>query len=545
MAEHEMPKKLGRYEVVRELGKGAMGVVYEGKDPTIGRRVAIKTARRDVMEASGLADEMMERFLREGRAAGQLNHPNIITIYDAGEEEGMAWIAMEYLEGGDLRDEIENRRGLEIEQIAGIGADICEALAAAHEQGVIHRDIKPANIMIPDDAPLKVADFGIAHVSDSTLTQDGALIGTPHYMSPEQFMGQKLDGRSDLFSVANILYELLTGEKPFTGESVSTVMHHVLKTDPAPPAELNYTVPVALSQVVMKGLSKRSPDRYADGKAMAIALRESIKPEPDPAVLGLTAADLEGTTVTQPAPAGDATVVMPSTGAPQAADASSTGGAADTLPGKATATAEADATVPGQAPPGTVTQAPPAVTPATPEKSRVPLIAGGVVVLLVLVGGGIFMMGGGETGPDEMKAATNEGDAAPVISKLSVDVFYTTDPFAFSDSDSAMMARTSVAPGAPDPHYATVTKLEEDGSLIRLEGATVIVRNSATNDIIGENKTDDVGQCLIEVRGKPDKVDFEVQGHIGGKELNRTWPITGTEYWLDRPQFFVLKTGES
>jgi len=312
VANVEMPQKLGRYEIVRVLGKGAMGVVYEGRDPNINRRVAIKTARRDIMEASGMADEMMERFLREARAAGVLNHPNIITIYDADEQDGVAYIAMEYIEGGDLLDAIQRRQSYRMDEIAEIGATVCEALAAAHDQGVVHRDVKPANIMMPENGPLKIADFGIARVSDSNLTQEGALIGTPHYMSPEQFMGQTVDGRSDLFSVGIILYEMLTGERPFSGEALSTVMHHVIKSVPAVPTELNFAVPDALGQVVMKALSKRPQDRYQDGRAMAAALRESMKTKPDPAILGFALAAPSEETVTRPAAAADATVLTAS-----------------------------------------------------------------------------------------------------------------------------------------------------------------------------------------------------------------------------------------
>lgn len=281
------PSRLGRYLIVRELGKGAMGVVYEGLDPNIGRRVAIKTARRDVLAASGMMDEMMQRFLREARAAGALNHPNIITIYDADEEDGTAYIAMEFIEGCDLRRLVEQRRRLDLEEILEIGATVCDALDAAHRKGVVHRDIKPANILLPAEGGLKIADFGIAHVADSNLTQEGALIGTPHYMSPEQFMGQKVDGRADLFSVGIILYELLTGEKPFTGEALSTVMHHVIKTTPVPPSELNFSVPKHLDRVLLKAMAKRPQDRYQDGRTMAAALRECAKPNPDYQVLGV------------------------------------------------------------------------------------------------------------------------------------------------------------------------------------------------------------------------------------------------------------------
>ena len=292
MASYEpgaMPEKIGRYEIVRELGRGAMGIVYEGLDPVLGRRVAIKTARRDVMEASGMADEMMERFLREARAAGNLNHPNIITIHDAGEEAGLAYMAMEYLEGGDLSDVLRKKRRLSVEEVVDIGVALCEALAEAHRAGIVHRDIKPANILTPPKSEggfgIKLADFGIAHMADSQLTQEGQLIGTPHYMSPEQFAGQHIDGRSDLFSVGAILYEMLTGEKPFGGEALSTVMHQVMKSDPIPPKDLNLYVSDALNQVILKAMAKRPDERYLDAACMAVVLRESQKAHPDSRVL--------------------------------------------------------------------------------------------------------------------------------------------------------------------------------------------------------------------------------------------------------------------
>jgi len=280
-----LPKRLGRYVILREIGKGAMGIVYEGRDPNIDRRVAIKTARRDVMEASGMADEMMQRFLREARAAGSLNHPNIITIYDASETDDVAWIAMEYLVGRDLRQILRESATLPQEEIAAIGAEVCEGLAVAHDAGIVHRDVKPANIMVLENGAIKVTDFGIAHVADSNLTLDGSLIGTPHYMSPEQFMGQPVDARSDLFSVGILLYELLTGAKPFNGEALSTVMHQVVKSSPAEPRALNADVSDALYAVITKALSKRPQDRYQDGRIMARALRECLKPNPDMAII--------------------------------------------------------------------------------------------------------------------------------------------------------------------------------------------------------------------------------------------------------------------
>jgi len=293
-------QKLGKYELVRELGRGAMGVVYEGWDPFIGRRVAIKTARLELLQSGGLGDEVLERFLREARAAGKLNHPNIVTIYDADQQGDTFYIAMEFVEGGDLRRLINARTRLSVEDVVHIGKQICEALQAAHEQGIVHRDIKPANILLAGGYHVKVADFGIARVADSNLTQDGAVIGTPHYMSPEQFLGQRVDARSDLFSIGIILYELLTGEKPFAGESFSTVMHHVLKTDPIPPEELNPHVPHALNRVVLKALSKRPNERYADARALANALEEALKPRPDPTIIEGTLGELETAIVSPP-----------------------------------------------------------------------------------------------------------------------------------------------------------------------------------------------------------------------------------------------------
>ncbi len=276
MTDAALPKQLGRYRIVRELGHGAMGVVYEGRDPNIGRRVAIKTARRELIAGPNAAPDALERFYREARVAGMLNHPNIITVYDAGEQDGTAFIAMEYIDGPDLGARIAKGPRLSTQEAVELVATLAEALAFAHEQGVVHRDVKPANIMLPRNGPPKLADFGIAHVLDSTLTQEGSLVGTPNYMSPEQFMGQRVDGRSDLFSLGIILYELLTAERPFTGSAFSTVMHHVIKTSPVPPQELNFAVGETLSREVMTALAKGPQDRHSDGNAFASALRAAL-----------------------------------------------------------------------------------------------------------------------------------------------------------------------------------------------------------------------------------------------------------------------------
>lgn len=281
------PRQLGRYEIVRELGHGAMGVVYEGRDPNINRRVAIKTARRDLLEDRTHADELMERFLQEPKAAGGLNHPNIVTIFDADEVDGTAYIAMEYLEGGSLTDYLHGRLPLKPEDAVEIAATICNALDAAHRRRIYHRDVKPDNVMLAEDGTLKLTDFGIARVEGSDITKHGSLVGTPYYMSPEQFTSQHVDGRADLFAVAVMLYEMVTGEKPFRGNSFHAVSRSVTQEEPVKPSELNFVVPDALERVILKALQKKRDKRYKNGHAMALALRESVKPDPNPRYLRL------------------------------------------------------------------------------------------------------------------------------------------------------------------------------------------------------------------------------------------------------------------
>jgi serine/threonine-protein kinase len=216
---------LGRYQVEKELGKGAMGVVYLGKDPKIGRQVAIKTmALSQEFEAEELA-EVKDRFFREAETAGRLSHPNIVTIYDTGEEHDLCYIAMELLKGGDLVPYAKGGNLLPVDKVVSIVARAADALGYAHRQGVVHRDIKPANMMYHlETDTLKLADFGIARLTDSSKTKTGMVLGTPSYMSPEQLAGKKIEGRSDLFSLGVSLYQLLCGQLPFQGESMAQLM---------------------------------------------------------------------------------------------------------------------------------------------------------------------------------------------------------------------------------------------------------------------------------------------------------------------------------
>lgn len=253
---------VGRYEITGELGRGAMGVVYKALDPTIGRTVALKTMRLDV---HGLdAQEMVRRFQNEARAAGVLNHPNIVTIYDAGEQDGIFYIAMEFIEGTTLHELLAEKRVLATDEVLQLTRQICRGLDYAHSNGIVHRDIKPANIMITANGSVKIMDFGIAK-SGGQVTNTGQVLGTPNYMAPEQVKGRQLDGRSDLFSLGVILYEMLTGEKPFVGQNVTTIIYKIVNENPITPRDLDVTVHPGLSAIVTKALAKAPDDRYQTG----------------------------------------------------------------------------------------------------------------------------------------------------------------------------------------------------------------------------------------------------------------------------------------
>ncbi len=248
---------LGRYEIIGELGKGAMGTVFLGRDPKINRQVAIKTmALSQEFEANEL-EAIKERFFHEAEISGMLNHPNIVTIFDAGDEHDLAYIAMEYLNGIDLAPYTKKSKLLPLPTVLKIIAKVALALQYAHNHGVIHRDIKPANIMILKNKTVKVTDFGIAHINDSSKTKAGVVLGTPSYMSPEQLSGKTLDGRSDLFSLGVMLYELVCGERPFRAESISTLMYKIAKEPHTSAIKHNPELPISVSILIDQLLSKK------------------------------------------------------------------------------------------------------------------------------------------------------------------------------------------------------------------------------------------------------------------------------------------------
>jgi eukaryotic-like serine/threonine-protein kinase len=268
MNDTEIKPTLGRYEIMRELGRGAMGTVFLGKDPRINREVAIKTLRYEEIDSEQL-EEVKKRFFREAEAAGKLSHPNIVTIFDVGEDYEIAYMAMELLDGSDLSKYCRKENLLPTNELIRVVSCVASALDYAHANGIVHRDIKPANIMILNNREVKVADFGIARVMSSSKTQTGVILGTPSYMSPEQIAGKKVDGRSDLFSLGVVLYELISGEKPFTGESITTLMYNITSTAPPSIKELSPDIPAKLVPIVEKLLAKEVEARYQTGKSLA------------------------------------------------------------------------------------------------------------------------------------------------------------------------------------------------------------------------------------------------------------------------------------
>jgi len=271
------PAMLGRYKVLKELGRGAMGVVYLGKDPTIQRLVAIKTMRLDEIDDAEKREEVKTRFFREAESTGRLAHPHIVTIYDAGEEQDLAYIAMEVLEGTTLKHWSRKPNLLPLDKLIPILATVADAMDYAHQQGVVHRDIKPANIMITAGATVKVMDFGIAKIASSSKTQTNIVLGTPTYMSPEQIAGKKVDGRSDIFSLGVVLFEMLTGRPPFTADNLSALLFAIAH-NPSPSIKvIRPDIPPALQQVLNQALEKDPALRFRRAAEFAQELRACLQ----------------------------------------------------------------------------------------------------------------------------------------------------------------------------------------------------------------------------------------------------------------------------
>jgi len=271
------PGTLGRYKVLKELGRGSMGVVYLGKDPTIQRFVAIKTMRLDEIDDRNTLQEVKARFFREAESTGRLSHPNIVTIFDAGEEDDLGYIAMEMIQGTTLKQWSRKPNLLPLEKVIQILANVAEAMDYAHQQGVVHRDIKPANIMLTADEVVKIMDFGIAKMATSSKTQTNIVMGTPTYMSPEQIAGKKVDGRSDIFSLAVVMFELLTGRPPFTADNVSALLFAIAHTPHLSAKAIRPDLPPTIKAVLDRALHKDPVHRYRRAGEFAMELRSCLE----------------------------------------------------------------------------------------------------------------------------------------------------------------------------------------------------------------------------------------------------------------------------
>ncbi len=274
-------KRLGRYDIEAVLGKGAMGVVYAGMDPRLHRKVAIKTILKSALDED-TAKEYTMRFDREAQAVARLNHPNIVQVYDFGAEGEVAYIVMEFIQGKELKDFFDANERFDIKEAVHIMGELCEALHFAHEAGIIHRDIKPANVMIDNKGRVKLADFGVARITDadrsaSEKTQAGAIVGTPAYMSPEQIEGGEIDRRTDIFSAGIILYQFLTGEKPFTGTSTWTIAKKILQDEPVMPSKLNTNISPIFDAVISKALAKNMNARYQTARELGTDLKNALE----------------------------------------------------------------------------------------------------------------------------------------------------------------------------------------------------------------------------------------------------------------------------
>src|SRR5450432_1902349 len=432
---------LGKYEIRREIGRGAMGVVYEGYDPFIKRVVALKTIRAEQLSGED-SENVIARFRREAQAAGRLSHPNIVSIYDFGEDGGSWYIAMELVKGRELKECFEANERFTTANIVKIMSQILEALDYSHRQGVVHRDIKPANIFMLADGSVKVADFGIAHIEASNLTQVGAVMGTPAYMSPEQIMGLPVDGRSDLFSAGVILFQYITGERPFAG-SATTTMQKVLKEEPLPPSTLNVQILPEMDAVMRKALAKRPDERYQTAREFSAAIRSAAQVGTGSfAAMPAAASSAEATLITNT----DATVVA----APERTVARSTAANA------------------GGAPPP-FTAPPPVMAAPQPEKKSqglaIALVVGVVVIAIGAVSAWlVFKPQGGDANQVAVVPAKPAPSATVNLATPAVTAATVPAPVAAAKADPGTMLISAVGLVDPnDPRY------QSDKSLLQAD----------------------------------------------------------------------------
>lgn len=412
----ETVQALGKYELRGMLGRGAMGTVYDGWDTVIQRRVAIKTVSLPE-HPDPETEEEIARFRREAQAAGRLTHPNIVAVYDYGETADLAYIVMEYVDGPTLKSLLDKHERFALPDVRRVMEDLLAGLQFSHDRGVVHRDIKPANVMLNSERRAKIADFGIARIESSNMTQAGTVLGTPAYMSPEQFRGEPVDQRTDIYSSGVLLYQLLTGERPFEG-SVTSIMHKVLNVAPPAPSELSVIVPPALDGVVMRAMAKRPEERFPSAAAFAAAIGAAMEAPAAPA----RAADPLGE------PESEATMVSPNRGA---------------VARPAAAPAAAPAAV-----------AAPAAAPATRGRTSgglpVGALLGGLVALLLLAGGGVWWFALRPVAPPQVALPAMPSGPAPTPATAPAPA-----PTATTAPGASSAPAATTAPAAPAAAPAT------------------------------------------------------------------------------------------
>jgi len=457
----------GRYAIEKKLGAGAFGTVYKAKDRELGRMVAIKTIRLEGLAASAVSlEDLLKRFKQEAQVAARLRHPNVVMLYDIATSEGLTYISMEFVDGVGLDRVIKGSGKMAIERAAAIGAQVADALDAAHRAGIVHRDIKPANIMIEAGDHVKVTDFGIAKVTDSAehLTVTGSLLGTPSYMSPEQARGGAIDGRSDLFSVGCILYEMVSGQRAFRGESITALLFKIITEEPPSLRELDPTVSDEMLRIIGKALSKAPETRYQSGRELADDLLAIARPGYVPS---------PRTRETQALPPDAPPADVPTLQSPVTAQSPPTIGSAATAAKPLAATSAVPPTIltPGTAagaPPPLPTKATvpplpaaaaPARTPARPLVSAPPrrkgggagLIVGlgvvGLLLVALVAGGGYWLLRRGETPPPGPTVA----DASPAPSAAPAAPAEATTPAEAAPSATTPPPATSTLPAESRP----------------------------------------------------------------------------------------------
>jgi serine/threonine protein kinase len=368
-----MLEQIGKYKILEKIGEGAMGEVYKAHDPVLNRFVAVKTISAEL----GADDTLRKRFEREAQSAARLNHPNIITVFDYGEEQGKIFMAMELLDGSDLKQAIARRAPLSLDEKLSVMDQIAEGLAFAHAHDIVHRDLKPANVHLLSNGQVKIMDFGLARLGGSEMTRVGMVMGTPHYMSPEQVRGERADARSDVFSVGCVFYELLTYRKPFDADSMHSVLFKVMQEEPPPVTEVTPGIPAVLAQVVEHAMAKDVSQRFQNASEFRSALHRAMQ-----AVAAghgeKSLPDLGAPAPGAPSRSSDASASRSASSARAAASAAGASRAASAAGGRAQ---------PRPAP------------PAPPSSSKVPLLIGGGLLLVAVAGGGLLVARRSEPAP--------------------------------------------------------------------------------------------------------------------------------------------------